>query len=83
MYRCSRPEVFCKKRVLRNLAQFTAKHLCKGFLRKKCYNGSLTRNANNVFHVFLYFDIISLLYLSGQNNIFLSIFKKDPQLASH
>ena len=27
--RSSRPEVFCKKRVLRNLAKFTGKHLCQ------------------------------------------------------
>ena len=26
--RSSRPEVFCKKGILRNLAKFTAKHLC-------------------------------------------------------
>ena len=28
-YRSSRPEVFCKKGVLRNLAKFTEKHLCQ------------------------------------------------------
>ena len=28
-YRSSRPEVFCKKIVLKNLAKFTAKHLCQ------------------------------------------------------
>ena len=27
-YRNSRPEVFCKKRVLRNFAKFTGKRLC-------------------------------------------------------
>ena len=27
----SRPEVFCKKGVLRNFARFTGKHLCKSF----------------------------------------------------
>ena len=29
MYRSSRPEVFCKKGVLRNFAKFTGKHLCQ------------------------------------------------------
>ena len=28
-YRSSRPEVFCKKGVLKNLAKFTGKHLCQ------------------------------------------------------
>ena len=28
-YRSSRPEMFCKKSVLRNFAKFTIKHLCK------------------------------------------------------
>ena len=28
-FRSSRPEVFCKKGVLRNLAKFTGKHLCQ------------------------------------------------------
>ena len=28
-YRSSRPEVFCKKGVLRNLAKFTGKYLCQ------------------------------------------------------
>ena len=29
--RSSRPEVFCKKNVLRNLTKFTRKHLCQSF----------------------------------------------------
>ena len=29
IFRGSRPEVFCKKGVLKNLAKFTEKHLCK------------------------------------------------------
>ena len=29
MYRSSRPEVFCKKGVLRIFAKFTGKHLCQ------------------------------------------------------
>ena len=28
-FRSSRPEVFCKKCVLRNFAKFTGKHLCQ------------------------------------------------------
>ena len=30
--RSSRPEVFCKKGVLRSFAKFTGKHLCQSFL---------------------------------------------------
>ena len=37
--RSSRPEVFCKKGVLRNFAKFTGKHLCQGlfFNKKRCF----------------------------------------------
>ena len=31
----SRPEVFCKKGVLRNFAKFTGKHLCQSFFLNK------------------------------------------------
>ena len=34
-YRSSRPEVFCKKGVLRNFAKFTRKHLCQSLFFKK------------------------------------------------
>ena len=34
-YRSSRPEVFCKKGVLRNFAKFTGKHLCQGRIFNK------------------------------------------------
>ena len=33
--RRSRPEVFCKKGVLRNFAKFTGKHLCQGLFSNK------------------------------------------------
>ena len=45
MDRSSRPEVFCKKGVLRNLTKFTGKHLCQGLffnkvsgLRHRCFH---------------------------------------------
>ena len=31
-FRSSRPEVFCKKGVLKNFAKFTGKHLCQSLL---------------------------------------------------
>ena len=38
IYRSSRPEVFCKKGVLRNLTKFTGKHLCQSpFFNIKLY----------------------------------------------
>ena len=33
--RSRRPEVFCKKRVLRNFAKFTEKHLCQSLFFNK------------------------------------------------
>ena len=33
--RSSRPEVFCKKGVLRNFAKFTGKHLCQSLFFNK------------------------------------------------
>ena len=33
--RSSRPEVFCKKGVLRNFAKFTGKHLCQSLFYNK------------------------------------------------
>ena len=34
-YRSSRPEVFCKKGVLRNFTKFTGKHLCQSLFFNK------------------------------------------------
>ena len=34
-YRSSRPELFCKKVVLRNFAKFTGKHLCQSLFFNK------------------------------------------------
>ena len=34
-FRSSRPEVFCKKGVLRNLPKFTGKHLCRSLFFNK------------------------------------------------
>ena len=35
VFRSSRPEVFCKKGVLRNFAKFTGKHLCQSLFFNK------------------------------------------------
>ena len=35
MFKNSRPEVFCKKGVLRNFAKFTGKQLCQSLLFNK------------------------------------------------
>ena len=35
LYRGSRPEVFCKKGVLRNFAKFTGKHQCQSLFFNK------------------------------------------------
>ena len=42
-HRSSRPEVFCKKSVLRNFAKFTGKHLCQRLLRTPFFTEHLRR----------------------------------------
>ena len=42
----SRPDAFCKKRVLRNFAKFTGKHLCQGLLK----NFIKKENLAQMFH---------------------------------
>ena len=37
MFKNSRPEVFCKKGVLRNFAKFTGKQLCQSLFLNKAY----------------------------------------------
>ena len=39
--RSSRPEVFCKKGALRNIAKFTGKHLCQSLIFNKVAGHSL------------------------------------------
>ena len=34
-FRCSHPDVFCEKGVLRNFAKFTGKHLCQSLFFNK------------------------------------------------
>ena len=61
-FRSSRPEVFCKKGVLRNFAKFTGKHLCQSLffnkntlLKKRLWHGCFPVNfceiyKNTFFH---------------------------------
>ena len=35
LHRSSRPEVFCKKGILRNFPKFSGKHLCQGLFFNK------------------------------------------------
>ena len=35
IFKSSRPEMFCKKDALKNLAKFTGKHLCQSLFFKK------------------------------------------------
>ena len=37
-YRCSRPDVFCEKGVLRNFTKFTTNHLCQSLFFNKVAN---------------------------------------------
>ena len=56
----SRPEVFCKKDVLRNFAKFTGKQLCQSLFLNKV--SGLSRRRSGVFIV--NFEHISLLVLT-------------------
>ena len=40
-FRSSRPEVFCKKGVLRNFAKFTGRHLCQSLFLKNFFLDSI------------------------------------------
>ena len=50
--RSSRPEVFCKKEVLKNVTKFTGKHLCQSIFFNKV--AGLRNTENTVSH--LYFN---------------------------
>ena len=41
--RSSRPEVFCKKGILRNFTKFTGKHLCQGLFLIKFFIKTLAQ----------------------------------------
>ena len=54
--RSSRPEVFCKKAVLRNFAKFTGKHLCQSlFLNKvlghRCFPVNFAKFLRTAFFI--------------------------------
>ena len=50
-FRCSRPEVFCEKDILRNFAKFTGKHLCQRFFFNKVVGFRLaTLLKNSLWH---------------------------------
>ena len=52
--RSSRPEVFCKKSVLRNFAKFTGKHLCqRTFFNKVAGLGAKRISCTGVFLLIL------------------------------
>ena len=61
--RSSRPEVSCKKGVLRNFAKFTGKHLCQSpFFNKFCEiskNTFFTERFSSTFSVSIYSLILS------------------------
>ena len=50
LYISSRPEVFCKKSVLRNFVEFTGKHLCQSLFLNKVVGNFITKEA--MAHVF-------------------------------
>ena len=50
-YRCSRPEVLCKKHALKNFAKFPGKHLCQSlFFNKVAGSGPATLLKKRTWH---------------------------------
>ena len=49
-FRSSRPEVFCKKYVLKNFAKFTAKHLCQSLFFSKVAGKPATLLKKRLWH---------------------------------
>ena len=52
-FRCSRPEVFCKKGVLRNFAKFTEKQLCQSLFFSKVAGRKSSHRRCSVKKMFL------------------------------
>ena len=49
-HRSIRPDVFCKKGVLRNFAKFTGKHLCQSIFFNKVADRSATLLKKRLWH---------------------------------
>ena len=65
-YRSSRPEVFCKKVVLRNFTKFTGKHLCQSIFFNKVAGhqrfSDVFRGYRNVTCNFIKKDTLALVF---------------------
>ena len=79
--RNSRPEVFCEKGVLRNLAKFTGKHLCQGLFFNKVAGGASGGCFWNIKFVFveehnekIAFPVISIARV--ENGLQISLLQK-------
>ena len=70
--RSSRPEVFCKKGVLRNFTKFTGKHLCQSlfffsfFLRTPFLTEHLCWLRLNFGHAILILELLQNFYVGSQ-----------------
>ena len=69
-FRSSRPEVFCKKGVLRNFAKFTGKHLCHSLffnkntlLKKRLWHGCFPVNLCEIIRTRFFTEHMWLLLL--------------------
>ena len=74
LHRSSRPEVFCKKSVLKNFAKFTGKHLCQRLflikLQALAYNPIKTESLLQAFFSCEFCEIF-------QNNFLIEHLQKD------
>ena len=64
--RSSRPEVFCKKGVLRNFAKFTGKHLCKRLFFNKVAGVKFLRTPFFIEHLWWLLQRMSIFQHTQQ-----------------
>ena len=76
-YRSSRPEVFCKKVVLKNFARFTGKHLCQSLSFNKVA-GKFLRTAFFIKH--LWWLLLKIAYGYDINSIRMLKLSSNPRL---
>ena len=68
MFKNSRPELFCKKGVLRNFAKFTGKQLCQSlFLNKATGLRPATLSKRRLWH--RYFPVNFVKFLRALENV--------------
>ena len=79
-FRSSRPEVFCKKDVLRNFAKLTGKHLCQSLFLNKVAGQRPATEACNFVNKETLAQVFSCEFYKISKNTF--SYRKPPVAAS-